>query len=359
MATGKSYRLALFTASCWLVAALGAVAGTALDVGGAAAEVTPAPAAGTNDLSELKKKYRRPDAIPFPKTNPFDAAKAELGRHLFFDPRLSRSGSVSCGSCHNPAFDWGDGLARGVGVTGVPLPRRTPSIANAAWLATLMWDGRAATLEQQAALPITAEHEMGMALEDVVARLKTIAGYAPLFAAAFPNGEIGAENVLAALATYERTIVSGTSSFDRWIEGDETAISEAAKRGFVLFNGAARCAKCHASWRLTDDSFHDIGLDSNDVGRGQFVPPSVTIMQHAFKTPSLRDVRVTGPYMHDGSMTSLDEVIDHYEKGGKARASLSPEMKPVKLTRQEKDDLVAYLRTLQGPPIPIEIPRLP
>jgi cytochrome c peroxidase len=327
---------------------------------GPGSNVSWASPADEVDVPEaLKAKYHRPESIPFPKTNPFDPAKAELGKHLFFDPRLSTTGTVSCASCHNPSFDWGDGRARGVGVTGVPLARRTPSILNGAWLSALMWDGRATTLEQQATMPITAEHEMGMQLEDVAQRLKQIDGYRPLFEAAFPGEDISIKNALSALATYERTLVSSEAQFDRWIEGDENAISPSAKRGFLVFNGVGRCSKCHSSWRLTDDSFHDIGLESEDIGRGEFAPPSVVIMQHAFKTPSLRDLRLTGPYMHDGSMKTIDEVISHYEKGGKVRPSLSPEMKPIKLTKQERDDLIAYLATLRGPPLAPEIPRLP
>lgn len=322
--------------------------------------VAPANAAATVHVPEdLKARYRRPDAVPSPKANPLTREKAELGRHLFFDPRLSSTRGVSCGSCHNPAFDWSDGQARGLGVTGVPLPRKTPTVVNAAWLGALMWDGRAQSLEQQAAMPLTAEHEMGMAVEDAVLRLKEIAGYAPLFEAAYPGEGITPKTLLGALASFQRTLVSQDAPFDKWIAGDETAISEAAKRGFLVFNEAGRCAKCHSTWRLTDDSFHDIGLDSTDVGRGQFAPPSVVIMQHAFKTPTLRDLRMSGPYMHDGAMQTLDQVIDHYEKGGKARPSLSPEMKAVKLSAGERADLIAYLKTLQGPPLNVDVPRLP
>lgn len=313
----------------------------------------------THVSQELKAKFRRPDAIPFPKSNPYDAAKAELGKHLFFDPRLSSSERVSCATCHNPAFDWSDGLARGVGVTGVPLPRRSPSVLNAAWLTALMWDGRAASLEQQAILPLTAEHEMGMPLDKAVERLREIEGYKPLFDAAYPGEGLTIENMLGAIATYERTLVSQKAPFDRWIEGDETAISESAKRGFAVFNDTGRCSKCHAGWRLTDDSFHDIGLETDDIGRGQFAPPSVVIMQHAFKTPSLRDLRTSGPYMHNGSLKSLDKVISHYEDGGKKRPSLSPEMKAIKLSKQEREDLIAFLHTVQGAPLETDVPRLP
>jgi len=308
---------------------------------------------------ELKEKYRRPDAIPYPKSNPYHPAKAELGKRLFFDPRLSISRSVSCATCHNPAFDWSDGLARGVGVTGVPLPRRSPSVLNAAWLTALMWDGRAASLEQQATLPLTAEHEMGMPLDKAVERLREIEGYKSLFDAAYPGEEIGVETMLGALATFERTLVSQSAPFDRWIEGDEGAISESAKRGFAVFNGAARCSKCHSGWRFTDDSFHDIGLETDDIGRGQFAPPSVVIMRHAFKTPTLRDLRTSGPYMHNGSLSSLEKVIAHYEKGGVTRPSLSPDMKAIKLTEREREDLIAFLHTVQGAPLEPQVPRLP
>lgn len=310
-------------------------------------------------IDELKTKFRRPASIPFPKSNPFDEKKKDLGRTLFFDPRLSVTGSVSCASCHDPNIGWTDGLARGVGVTGVPLPRRTPGIVDAAWLTALMWDGRADTLEQQAAMPITAEHEMGMPLDGLTKRLNEIDGYKRLFEAVFPGKEINAKNAIAALATYERTLVSNKSSFDRWIDGDELAISAAAQRGFVVFNSTGRCNKCHSGWRFTDDSFHDIGLRSEDIGRGKFAPPSVTIMKHAFKTPSLRNARMSGPYMHNGSMKTMEEVLDHYEKGGEIRPSLSPEMKPVKLSRQEKDDLLAFWETLTGPPLTDKSPELP
>lgn len=322
--------------------------------------VAEARAATTIHVPEdLKAKYRRPDSIPAPAANPLTAEKADLGKALFFDPRLSRTGSVSCASCHQPGFDWSDGLSRGVGVTGVPLPRRTPSVLNAAWLSALMWDGRAESLEQQAVLPITAEDEMGLELDKAVEHVRAVEGYHALFEAAYPGEGIRAETVLGALASFQRTLVSGESPFDKWINGDETAISEAAKRGFLVFNDAARCSKCHSGWRLTDDSFHDIGLESDDIGRGQFAPPSVVIMQHAFKTPSLRDFRLSGPYMHNGSMATLDEVLDHYEDGGKKRPSLSPEMKPITLNAQERADLVAYLNTLQGPPLDVKMPRLP
>ncbi|WP_082072918.1 cytochrome c peroxidase [Hyphomicrobium sp. 99] len=312
-----------------------------------------------DSLAKLKAKYVRPDAPAFPETNPYSEAKAKLGKDLFFDPRLSSTGSVSCASCHNPAFRWSDGLAKGRGVTGQELPRRSPSIVNSAWLTTLMWDGRADTLEQQAALPMTAEHEMGMTPDAIVERVKSISGYRPLFESAFPAKDIDFASITAAIATYERTLISNEAPFDHWIAGNEGAITAEAKRGFALFNGAAGCSKCHGGWRFTDDSFHDIGLKSADIGRGQFAPPSVVGMQHAFKTPSLRDLNIHGPYMHDGSMTSLVDVIRHYENGGEKRPSLSTDMKQFTLTQQERTELEAFVKTLSASPLTTELPVLP
>jgi len=350
------------------VAVIAAVAGAfALDVRenpvlSRTTEIAVVSAGGDKlvSLEELKARYKRPEAIPFPKNNPHTVEKERLGRKLFFDPRLSRSQIVSCATCHNPSLGWSDGLPKGVGHEMQQLARRSPSVLNLAWAPLLMWDGRAHSLEHQASLPITAPEEMNMTMDDVVERLKSIEGYRDLFTQAFGETDaISEDNVLAALATYERTLVSGKAPFDRWIEGDETAISESAKNGFVLFNSKARCSACHAGWRFTDDSFHNIGLPTEDVGRGKFTPPSVAIMQYAFKTPALRDLRLQGPYMHDGSMKTLDQVLEHYIKGGEKTPHLSPEMRPVDLTANEKKDLIAFLETLRGPPVTAKLPELP
>jgi cytochrome c peroxidase len=230
---------------------------------------------------------------------------------------------------------------------------------NSAWLKALMWDGRANSLEAQAVLPITTPHEMNYNMKSLVQRLNDIQGYRPLFEAAYGDADITTQRIAMALATFQRTLVSNISSFDRWVEGDEQAISPSAQRGFEIFNGKAQCAACHKSWRFTDDSFHDIGLDSPDLGRGKVIPVEVTIMQHAFKTPTLRDLPENGPFMHDGSMTDLDEVIKHYEEGGIERPSLSKEMKPFELTEQQRADLIAFLKTLDGGPLAVEPPPLP
>lgn len=314
-----------------------------------------------HDLAALKERFRRPEGVPHPKASPATPEKVALGKALFFDPRLSRSGSVSCATCHNPSLGWSDGLTRAVGFGMVPLPRRTPPVRNLAWGSAFQWDGRADSLEAQARMPITAPDEMNMSMDLVVERLRAVPGYSPLFRDAFGGEEpISARNVTMALATFQRTLVSGEAPFDRWIRGEEEAIGPDARRGFALFTGKANCVACHSGWRFTDDSFHDIGLKAgDDLGRGKFAPPSVTALRYAFKTPSLRDLRMQGPYMHDGQLGSLDAVIEHYVRGGERRPSLSFEMKPIELSVQERRDLAAFLGSLAAESAAVTLPQLP
>ncbi|MCK0197914.1 tryptophan tryptophylquinone biosynthesis enzyme MauG [Ancylobacter sp. 6x-1] len=340
---------------------LAALCALASGLGLAQAGRSAPPELAGEAVRSTKAAFRRPADTPFPGTNPFSPEKEALGKALFFDPRLSRSGSVSCATCHNPSLGWTDGLPRAVGFGMEILPRRTPQVRNLAWAAAFQWDGRADSLEMQARMPITAPAEMNMTMDLVIARLKAAPGYAPLFRAAFAGDDpLNAGNLLAALATYERTLVSPRAPFDRWIEGDEAAIGPDAKQGFALFIGKAGCSACHSGWRFTDDSFHDIGLAvTEDVGRGAFAPPSVTAMQHAFKTPSLRELRMQGPYMHDGQLPDLDAVLEHYARGGEKRPSLSFEMKPLELAADERRALVAFLQTLKAEPVPVALPHLP
>jgi cytochrome c peroxidase len=189
-------------------------------------------------------------------------------------------------------------------------------------------------------------------------RLSKLDDYKALFTAAFPNEGMKPATIAKAIATYERTIVSGLAPFDAWIGGDEGAISDSAKRGFAVFNGKGRCASCHAGWNFTDDSFHDIGLSSGDIGRGKHLP-DVIKMQSAFKTPGLREIALRGPYMHDGSLATLEAVVDHYSQGGADRPSRSPLMRPVALSAEEKADLVAFMKTLTSNQDPTSVPVLP
>jgi cytochrome c peroxidase len=229
------------------------------------------------------------------------------------------------------------------------LGRRTPTILNLAWAPALFWDGRAESLEEQALGPIEAAGEMNMKLDDMVRRLDSIPGYRALFEAAYPREPIAAETVAKAIATFERGVVSAQAPFDRWVAGDEDAISAAAQRGFLYFNQKARCSTCHSGWRFTDDSFHDIGIEADDLGRAK-VTPRIELARFAFKTPTLRSVAERAPYLHDGSAETLEEVMALYTRGGAVhRPSLSPEIKPLGLTSSEEQDVVAFLKDADEP----------
>jgi cytochrome c peroxidase len=334
-----------FVASLALASALGLLAA----VGGASER------AGER---ELLAKYARPASIPYPEANPHTEARAELGRVLFFDPRLSGSNFISCASCHNPGFSWSDPLPKAIGHGMNELGRRTPSILNLAWGGLYFWDGRAESLEAQAMGPITAAGEMNQSADALVAELQAIPGYAPLFAAAYPGQGITTDTISKALATFERGVVSGEAPFDRWVAGDESAVSEAAKRGFGVFEGKARCATCHSGWRFTDDSFYDIGLLGDDRGRGAL--EDFEVLQYAFRTPGLRNTARRAPYGHNGSEKTLADVIELYDLGGRVkRPSLSPEIQPLQLTTREKSDLLAFLDTLTSADTRVATPELP
>lgn len=297
--------------------------------------------------------YRPPAPVAFPDSNAYTSARRALGKLLFFDRRLSGAQDVSCASCHDPSYSWTDRHPRAIGTGGGVLGRRTPTVLNTAWAAALFWDGRAETLEDQALGPIQAAGEMNMALGAVEQRLNAVPEYRARFAAAYGPGPVTANNIARALATFERTLVSGTAPFDRWVAGDARAIPAEAKRGFVLFNTTAGCAKCHGGWRFTDDSFHDIGVPGADSGRGRLVP-GVDALAYAFKTPTLRNVADRAPYLHDGSARTLDAVVDLYDRGGAdphtgvRRPSVAEEVRPLHLASDDKRALVAFLRTLSS-----------
>ena len=308
-------------------------------------------------LEELKEKYRRPPTVPFPAHNAHTREREALGKALFFDPRLSQSNAASCATCHNPALSWGDGRPLGVGFAGQSLARRTPTLVNLAWTELLFWDGRAAGLEAQALQPIMSAKEMNQTLDQTIAKLQKVEGYRRLFEQAYPGEGITGPTIAKALATFERTLVSGPAPFDAWIAGSDDAISASAARGFLVFNTRANCAACHSGWNLSDGGFHDIGLPSGDRGRGALLP--LRVMQHAFKTPTLRNVARRGPYMHDGSLATLWDVVEQYDRGGETRPSLSKEMRPLGLSTRDKADLVAFMETLTSAEPVIPAPELP
>ncbi len=302
------------------------------------------------DLAALKAAYRPPPGIPFPPDNPFDPAKADLGRALFFDPRLSRSGRMSCATCHQPQRNWTDARPVAVGDAGAPMARRAPTLVDAAFIDALGWNGQFADIESVTFTAITGPHVMDLDASQALARIAADPDYRRRFASVFADHAVSAANVSAAIATFERLIVSASHSpFDRWIAGDEGAISVSAKRGFLLFNGRGRCSECHSGWNFTDGSFHDIGVArGNDRGRGVMFPSSVKL-QYAFKTPTLRNVALRPPYMHNGSLKTLADVIALYDRGGIDRPSRADPIRPLHLSAQEKADLIAFLETLSGP----------
>lgn len=300
----------------------------------------------TTREARWRAEYRRPAAIPFPADDAYSPAEAALGRRLFFDPILSASRTLSCAGCHDPSLGWADGKARAVGDNGGVLALRTPTLIDVAWVPVLGWDGKFADLESVAFAPITSADNMGLSEAELHRRLSGSAEYRAAFARAYPDGAVSRKHVERALATFERTIVGGETPFDRWIGGDATAISAAAKRGFDLFNGHAHCASCHSGWAFTDGSFHDVGSATGaDIGRGRFFPQSVKL-RYAFKTPSLRDVARRAAYMHDGSVPTLPAVIELYDRGGIDRPSRADAIRPLRLSEANRADLLAFLETL-------------
>jgi cytochrome c peroxidase len=302
------------------------------------------------DVAALKALYRRPLARPVE-----NSALVDLGKALFWDPRVSASGKTSCGSCHLPDLAWATKEAKSRNDSGKLTSRKSQPLIGLGHAATPLngWDGRNATLEAQAKASVATgsmsmrETETPVKVEVIEARIRAAPEYVQKFEAALPGRPIDLDGIAQAIAAYERTIEPGPAPFDRWIEGDEGAISDAAKRGFALFNGKAACVACHSGWRFTDDSFHDIGSTTTDTGRGREVKDD-PLMRFAFKTPTLRSVALRPPYLHDGSAATLADVVRLYERGGIERPSRSPSIVPLDLTDQDRADLVACLEALTG-----------
>jgi cytochrome c peroxidase len=308
------------------------------------------------DTAALLAKYKSPPAIV---VDPSEKDKVTLGKTLFFDPILSGTSSRSCASCHNPGLSWGDGRPKAVGDSGDVMQLRAPTLLDVYQLVRFGWDGKFRDIQAVTFAAMTSPANMNLPEPEALARLARIPGYATAFNAAFPGHGITRSTVEDAIAAYEKTIVSGTAPFDRWVAGDDQAIDASAKRGFALFNGKAHCSSCHSGWAFTDGSFHDIGsAKGDDIGRGALFPTSVKL-RYAFKTPTLRDVARRGPYMHNGSVPDLAAVIALYNKGGIDRPSRDELIVPLGLTEQDQVDLITFLKTLTESPEPIAIPILP
>lgn len=319
-----------------------------------------------------------PPGFPTPRVppdNPMSEAKVRLGRYLFYDTRLSANGAESCASCHRQELAFTDGRATAIGVTGESHPRSSMSLLNIAYSPVLTWsDPGMRSLEKQALVPMLAEHPEELGLhgheETVLAKLAADPVYSALFPEAFPESSANPftlTNVAKALASFERTIISARSPWDRFHHGDASAISDSAKRGEVLFfsDQLAGCFRCHGGFNFSDSTFHNTGL-YNLPGSLSYPQPNVGIYSHTkqladvgkFKTPTLRNVELTAPYMHDGSVATLEDVLDHYIAGGRTietgpfagvghdNPHKDPKMTGLHLTAQQREDLLAFLKSL-------------
>ena len=279
------------------------------------------------------------------KDNPLTASKVELGKQLFFDPRLSKDDTISCSSCHDPTQGWSNGEAFATGVRGQQGGRSAPTILNAGYQYFQFWDGRAKHLEGQALGPIESSVEMDMPLPELVTKLNKIEGYRKQFQEVF-NTDATKDGVAKAIGAFERTILSGDAPYDRFKAGDKSALSEAAEKGRKLFFGKARCSACHSGPLFTDGAFHNIGvgMDKKDPDVGRQAISKLLGDRGSFKTPTVRDIDRTAPYMHDGSLKTLEDVVDFYDKGGIANPQLDEEMEPLKLTDAQKADLIVFMK---------------
>lgn len=298
--------------------------------------------------------------VPVPVDNPITDVKVRLGQQLYFDPRLSADNTISCASCHSPQTGWANHNPTDTGIRGQVGQRNSGTIIDSAYMRYQFWDGRAASLEEQALGPIHNPIEMGETLEHVVQKLNAIPGYRQQFQEVFGT-DVTTDGIAKAIATFERTIISTPAPYDRYVTGEKSAMGRSAIRGMGIFNGRGHCTACHSGPTFSDQSFHNIGVGMGrpnpDLGR--YTVTHAKKDWGAFKTPTLRNVAVTYPYLHDGSEESLLDVVRFYDRGGIPNKNLDPLMMPLKLTAREQQDLVAFLEALTGqypvmaaPPLP-------
>jgi cytochrome c peroxidase len=272
--------------------------------------------------------------MPVPEENPITAERIDRGRELFFDTRLSRDRTIACASCHDPEKAFTDGRPAPIGVFSRIGRRNAPSLVNRGYGRAFFWDGRAPTLEEQVLQPIQDPNEMDMTLPEVSARV------------GLPSEEIS-----RSLASFVRSLLSGDSPFDRYVNGDRLALTSRQQSGLRLFRGKGNCTACHVGPTFSDERFHNTGVawrGGRLLDEGRFEVTAKSEDRGAFKTPTLREIARTAPYMHDGSIATLDEVVDFYDKGGNRNPALDPELRPLRLSDDEKKDLVEFLRALDG-----------
>jgi cytochrome c peroxidase len=370
--------------------------------GGEATAPVPTPLEqlwGTPDVSKIvpaepvvitPPKGLGPITALIPPANPMTQAKIDLGKQLYFDARISKDTTVSCATCHNPEKAWTDNLPTSVGIFGQVGGRNAPTVLNTVYGRTMFWDGRAPSLEGQSQGPPQNKIEMGdQSYGEIITRLRTIPGYRDQFLKVFGT-DVTLDGVAKAIAAFERTAFSGNSPYDRYVlasmdeaPDDMKALTDSQKRGMVLFGlrlnaddtfktdavlKKANCTSCHIGANFTDEQFHNLGVGydaaSNkfaDIGRFEIAPVGAKNLaeQGAFKTPTIRDIERTFPYMHDGKEKTLADVVEYYDKGGIPNPALDKDMKKLNLTPQEKLDLVEFMKALNGEVVKVELPTLP
>jgi len=295
-----------------------------------------------------KSEWIRPHKIPAPKDNPLTPEKIALGEKLFFDPILSRANNISCMSCHNPLKGWSDADKVAMGDKGRLGSRNSPTILNSAYQYIYFWDGRARSLEEQALGPLSSHVEMNLDPKEAVQKLKKNIMYQKMFKEVFPNEGISVATLSKAIASFERSIVSGKSRFDMFIAGDKSQFKEDEKKGFLTFLNKGNCTVCHSGFNFTDQSFNNIGINNSDMGRAKVKKRD--LWNGSFKTPTLRNIANSSPYFHDGSATTLKEAVEFCAKGSRdKKGTVSSILVDKHLNQDDIDGIVKFLHTLSEP----------
>ena len=285
--------------------------------------------------------------VVVPLNNPQSQQKILLGKQLYFDTRLSKDNTISCASCHNPAMGWSDAGPTSTGIKGQKGGRRAPPVSNAAYAPLQFWDGRAPTLEEQAKGPVANPIEMGNTHESMLRTVQDIPGYVKEFETVFGTSIVSVDLVAEAIAAFERTVVTTDSPFDRYVKGDDQALTKQEKQGLEIFNGKGHCTACHWGGYFSDGRFHNLAVQPTDPSKpdeGRYVITKDKADMGAFKTPTIRDVALRAPYMHNGSEKTLEDVVDLYNKGGRTGDPyISPLIVPLQLSKNEKKALVAFM----------------
>jgi len=304
----------------------------------------------------LRSKFEVLGPVPIPVENQPTENKVKLGKMLFYDKRLSGNNQVSCITCHNPDLEFTDGRKIAIGVDNSVGKRNTPTVINTAYFQKLFWDGRASSLEEQALGPIQNPVEMNQNLDDLVKELNEVPEYKKLFSESF-NGKISKQHIAEALASFERTLVEKNTPFDQYMNGDDNALTTQEKLGMEIFAGKGNCLTCHAGASFSDNNFDNIGVNNGDLGR--FEVTKLAEDKGKFRSPQLRNLKYTAPYMHDGSLKTLEDVVKFYSDGKHVDKFTSEDFQPLNLSDKEQVALVSFLISMSGEPFKIDPPTLP